>query len=98
MKAKEYAEKIASTTNEVEYVQSLNDCIHGLYKEFQDLMKARNVKFDRSLAPLWHDIDRKWRNIASIVNAKKSDARLKNEGFAEYTRSKFPDLWNIVKN
>ena len=98
MKAKEYAALILEGYAVDEVGKVFVTTRNGLFEVLGKLIEARSIKMDQSVIPIYNDIDRKWRNICGIVNAKEPIINLKPSGFAEYTRAKHTVLWNVVNS
>jgi len=85
MKAKEYAALILEGYAAGDLRRALVKTMNGLYRELGELTKARSIKLGRLVFPNYNDIDRKWRKICTIVNAKESEINLNPSGLVSYT-------------
>lgn len=87
MKSKELAKRFIESTDQK---SMLVDIINEFGEEFKRLQKARNIKFDRGLIPIFRDMDNKYKSFASLVNKHYNKKMLKYTGFQIWLKQFYP--------
>lgn len=95
MKTKELVKRfIESEDKESE----LHEIIKGLGTELQELQKARNIKTDAGLIPIFKDMDAKYKSFVFKVNSHYGKPVLKQNLFSIWLKTVFPLAYNYYIN
>lgn len=66
--------------------------------EFKNIKKARNIKYDRGLIPIFKDMDKKYKSFVFKVNTHYGKNVLKYDMFDMWLKNVYPIAYKYYKN
>ena len=94
MKTKQLVKRFIEAENKETTILQI---ITEMGTEFQTIQKARSVKTDRGLIPIFKDMDKKYRSFVFKVNTHYGEKLLKSDMFEIWLKAIYPVVYIFYK-
>lgn len=95
---KEFIDKAKDLSSEEVINDALDDIVNQFIKDFSNLKKSRNIKFDKALIPLFKELDRKWNCVRGLLFKHYKEHLIKTNGFGIILKTRFPIAYEYYIN
>lgn len=96
--AQEFIEAVPDIRNKEERERAVIRMIAIFDKDFHQIRKSRNIRFDRALIPIFKELDQKWNSVRCKLKAHYGVSVIVPNGFRIHLQEMYHPAYELYMN